>query len=145
MKPAEISVDEAFALLEANGALFVDVRDLGSWQAGHIPGAVHVGDHNVRAFVEEAARDLTTVVYCYHGHSSLGGAAFFRSEGFTDIYSMAGGFAEWNGRAVEQSLPEPVKRTQARPRVEPVPRRGLGPSRRDRWLRRLRSLARPKG
>jgi thiosulfate sulfurtransferase len=144
MKPIEISVDEAFALLEADGATFVDVRDLGSWQVGHIPGAVHVGDHNVRAFVEEASRDLTTVVYCYHGHSSLGGAAFFQSEGFTDVYSMTAGFAGWNGRAVEQSLPKPVNPPQARPRVDSAPSRGVKPSRRRKWLRRLRSLGRSK-
>jgi thiosulfate sulfurtransferase len=145
MKPVEISADEALELLEADGSTFVDVRDLASWQAGHIPGALHVGDHNIRAFVEAAARDLTTIVYCYHGNSSLGGAAFLRSEGFTEVYSMTGGFTEWQGRPVEQSLPERADPPQPRPRLEATPDRENRPSRRRKWLRRLRSLGRPKG
>jgi hypothetical protein len=109
MKTVDISVDEAFALLKADTSTFVNVRDLGSWQSGHLPGAVHVGDHNVRAFI--------------------------------DVYSMSGGFAEWHGRPVEQSLHEPADPPLVRPRVDSAPGREPGPSRRKSWLQGIRKLS----
>jgi thiosulfate sulfurtransferase len=35
------------------------------------------------------------VVYCYHGHTSLGAAAYLRENGFTDVVSLSGGFELW--------------------------------------------------
>jgi thiosulfate sulfurtransferase len=35
------------------------------------------------------------VVYCYHGHTSLGGAAYLMDQGFTEVYSLIGGFERW--------------------------------------------------
>jgi thiosulfate sulfurtransferase len=149
----EITVEEALALLESESAVFVDVRDIGSWREGHIPGALHLGDHNIRGFVDRADKARTTVVYCFHGYSSLGGAEFLLSEGFEDVSSMHGGFAAWHGSPTEAAPREPVvtSRPAAPPRApvpaapppkpEPPPRE----SRRRKWLRRIRSLSRPKG
>jgi len=139
----ELTADEALELLEAGAATFVDVRDLGSFRAGHIPGALHVNDHNVRKFVNDADPQRTTVVYCYHGNSSLGGAAFFQSEGLADVYSMTGGFAAWHGRPTDTS---PVEARPTAPKMAPPPppQRAPRESRRRRWLKRIRSLSRPK-
>lgn len=169
MHPPEISVDEALQLHESKAAVFVDVRDPGSWRAGHIPGALHVNDHNIQAFIEGADRQRTTVVYCYHGNSSMGGAAYLLSEGFAEVYSMTGGFAEWEDRPTEEAAPEPAPRDRSSGPGRPSPARAAPerrspsqapvqaaptrpepprpardastrPSRRSRWLRRLRSL-----
>ncbi|MBJ95069.1 MAG: hypothetical protein CMP23_11435 [Rickettsiales bacterium] len=147
MKVPELAVEQALALLEANEAIFVDVRDPSSWRAGHIPGALNVGDHNVQDFVATAAKDRTTVVYCYHGHSSLGGAAFFLDEGFTEVYSMSGGFAAWADGPVESFANQPLEEPQVKAHRTPDPKPPVdrqeptpGPSRRTRLRRRLRSL-----
>jgi len=91
----EIDCDAARGMLDEGGATFVDIRDPGSFQAGHIPGARHLGDHNVRDFVASEDPSRTVVVYCYHGNTSLGGAVWLREQGFEDVYSLTGGFEAW--------------------------------------------------
>ncbi len=146
MEPREISAEDAHALLEAQGAVFLDVRDRGSWRSGHIPGALHIGDHNIQEFVADAQRERTTIVYCYHGYSSLGGAAFLNSEGFSDVYSMKGGFAGWPPRPVEQGPAPVASRAPVPPKAEHQDSTSSGsrprPSRRRRLLRRLLQLGR---
>ncbi len=94
----EISVDEAQRLHAAGGATFVDVRDPLSHRAAHVPGAVPVDDASLQRFLDATPRDRPLVVYCYHGHTSLGGAAYFLEQGFAQVWSMTGGFEAWRGR-----------------------------------------------
>ncbi len=95
MDVSETEIQQAQLLLEAGTASFVDVRDSNSFQAEHIPGAIHLDDSNVQQFVASADKQATVVVYCYHGHSSLGATAFFQDQGFTAVSSLSGGFAAW--------------------------------------------------
>ncbi|MCO4773926.1 MAG: thiosulfate sulfurtransferase [Deltaproteobacteria bacterium] len=140
----EISPEGAQALLEAGSATFVDVRDGSSYRSGHIPGALHVGDHNIGEFVSAADKSRPVVVYCYHGNSSLGGASYLRSQGFEQVWSMSSGWAGWYGRPMEESpRPDPPPRPRA-PRVTPAPA-PKRQRRRDRWLGRIRSLRGGKG
>ena len=92
----ELTITEALALLERDEATFVDVRDGGSYEWARIPGALAVTDANVEEFVAAAQPGRTVVVYCYHGHSSLGGAAFFLSRGLERVFSLHGGYTAWN-------------------------------------------------
>jgi thiosulfate sulfurtransferase len=103
----EISLDEAQSLHAEGGVTFVDVRDRLSYEAAHIPGAIHVDDSNVQDFVEDTDKGSRVVVYCYHGHASLGATAYFSEHGFTAVASMTGGFSAWHGAggAVERSRP----------------------------------------
>jgi len=94
----ELDVEAAHRLQEAGAATFVDVRDPGSHRAAHVPGAVPVSDSSLAAFLRDTPRDRPLVVYCYHGHTSLGGAAYFLEQGFTQVWSMHGGFEAWRGR-----------------------------------------------
>lgn len=95
MQVPEIDIDEAKKALDAKAAIFIDIRDPHSFSAAHIPGALTVDDRTVGKFVEETDKATPIIVYCYHGHSSLGGAAYFLHEGFKDVKSMSGGFAAW--------------------------------------------------
>jgi thiosulfate sulfurtransferase len=79
----------------ASGCAFVDVRDAGSYESAHIPGALHLTDANVGTFIAAADKAKPVVVYCYHGHNSLGGAAYLMEHGFEKVYSLAGGFESW--------------------------------------------------
>lgn len=95
MKDVEqIEFAQARELL-ASGCAFVDVRDAASYESAHIPGAFHLTDGNVGAFIAASDKAKPVVIYCYHGHSSLGGAAYLMEQGFERVYSLAGGFESW--------------------------------------------------
>ncbi|MFI5349947.1 MAG: thiosulfate sulfurtransferase GlpE [Elusimicrobiota bacterium] len=85
--------------LLASGCAFVDVRDDASYNSAHIPGAIHLTDANVGDFIAVSDKAKPVVVYCYHGHSSLGGAAYLMEHGFEKVYSLAGGFESWRRSA----------------------------------------------
>jgi thiosulfate sulfurtransferase len=94
----EIESAQARELL-ASGCAFVDVRDAGSYESAHIPGALHLTDANVGVFIASADKAKPVVVYCYHGHNSLGGAAYLMEHGFEKVYSLAGGYESWRRSA----------------------------------------------
>lgn len=91
----EIDLAAGKSLFENGSALFVDVRDAGSFQEAHIPGAVHLNDQTVADFIARTDKQKPVVVYCYHGHTSQGGAAYLMDNGFTDVASLQGGFELW--------------------------------------------------
>ena len=99
MTVREIMPDEAKEKLDDGSAVFVDIRDPGSYQMGHIKGAVSLSSQeSADAFLAGADKKVTVVVVCYHGHSSMGGAAFLIERGFEDVYSMTGGFEYWRNQ-----------------------------------------------
>jgi thiosulfate sulfurtransferase len=91
----EIPIHEAKKKLDQRRSVFVDVRDRASYNAAHIPGAVHLHDGNVQEFLQNTDKQTPMVVYCYHGNSSLGAVAYLRENGFKDVASMSGGFEAW--------------------------------------------------
>ena len=93
----EVDVIAARSQLEADEATFVDVRDRRSYEASHVPGAIHVTDHNVDEFVVSTDKERPLVVYCYHGNASRGGTLYFQQQGFRTVHSLRGGFEAWRG------------------------------------------------
>src|SRR5512142_438657 len=91
----QIQIHEAKKQLDERSCLFVDVRDPESFRAAHIPGAVRLHDGNLQEFVRDTDKQKPVIVYCYHGNSSLGAAAYLRENGFKDVTSMSGGFEAW--------------------------------------------------
>lgn len=75
--------------------MILDIRDPIAYQTGHIPHALHLTDQNLSAFLAQTDRLAAVLVYCYHGHSSQQAAQFLADQGFTEIYSLNGGFAAW--------------------------------------------------
>lgn len=95
MNIPEVSVAEAKKILEKGNSVFVDVRDPLSYQEDHLPGAVHLTSKNVQSFLESADKNKPLIIYCYHGNTSLGAAAYFLEQGFGKVFSMTGGFEAW--------------------------------------------------
>ncbi|MCD7040316.1 MULTISPECIES: thiosulfate sulfurtransferase GlpE [Pseudomonas fluorescens group] len=81
--------------LRAQGAVVVDIRDQPTYAAGHITGAQHVDNVNIADFIRAADLDAPVIVACYHGNSSQSAAAYLVSQGFSDVYSLDGGFELW--------------------------------------------------
>jgi len=90
-----MQVDELHAVLESKSHVVVDIRDETSFSNGRITDALHLTNENLADFVRDADLDAPVVVCCYHGHSSQQAAQFLLSQDFTDVYSLDGGFTQW--------------------------------------------------
>lgn len=82
-------------MIDTKDLTIVDIRDPSSFAAAHVEGAISVNNSNVNEFITQADHDKPLLVFCYHGHSSQGAADFFSSQGFSEVYSVDGGFEEW--------------------------------------------------
>lgn len=90
-----ISTNEAKELIDTGKASIVDVRDAQSFNTAHIEGAVLLDNNNVNNFIDNTAKDTPVIVYCYHGNSSQNAGQFLAEKGFTEVYSVDGGFELW--------------------------------------------------
>ena len=105
----EIDVHQLKELEDRDSATIVDIRDSASFNAGHIPNAIHLSDRNIEQFIIDTDKNKPLVVYCYHGISSQGAAAYFSEKGFKEVSSMIGGFEGWLS-AFPNSTSKSVKR-----------------------------------
>ena len=97
-----IPPEQALALRE-QGAVVVDIRDPQAFAAGHITGARHLDNHSVAEFIRTADLDAPTLVVCYHGNSSQSAAAYLVGQGFSEVYSVDGGFELWRATYPEET------------------------------------------
>ncbi|WP_448547049.1 thiosulfate sulfurtransferase GlpE [Thalassotalea fusca] len=88
-------ISQLHEVLAEQSHVVLDIRDPASYQASHIPGAIHLTNDSLPDFLREADMDKPTVVCCYHGISSQQAAQFLVSQDFTDVYSLDGGFTDW--------------------------------------------------
>lgn len=73
----------------------MDIRDPASFASGNIEGSVHISNDNVQQYLSDMDKEKPLIVVCYHGNSSQGAAEFFASQGCREVYSLDGGFVEW--------------------------------------------------
>ena len=77
-----ISVADTAKLLADNKVVVADIRDEGSFAAGHIDGAYHLTNGSLNSFMQQFEFDQPVVVVCYHGNSSQGAAQYLVQQGF---------------------------------------------------------------
>ncbi|HYO62904.1 MAG TPA: rhodanese-like domain-containing protein [Pyrinomonadaceae bacterium] len=94
----ELSVEQARQRLSAAPpAVLVDVREDREWQAGHAAQARHLGRGVIERDIEHLYPDKTTelILYCGGGYRSALAADNLQRMGYTNVYSMAGGWRAW--------------------------------------------------
>jgi molybdopterin/thiamine biosynthesis adenylyltransferase/rhodanese-related sulfurtransferase len=93
-----------------NGIVLVDVRESTEWDAGHIPGAVHVPRAYLESRVEGAVgpdRSQEIVLYCASGQRSALAAHTLRDQlGYEHVKSMTGGITLWKDRGYKVEVPK---------------------------------------
>ena len=95
----EIDASTAKALSE-RGVVFVDVRSVGYYDEGHIPGAVHLDletDLTAASLSEFVGKDDEVVFYCFGESCYLSAHACAKALtwGFRKVYYFPGGFPAW--------------------------------------------------
>jgi len=90
-----MQVEELAQVLNDKTHVVVDIRDEASFANGRITDSLHLTNESLAGFLRDADPDAPVVVCCYHGHSSQQAAQFLVSQDFTQVYSLDGGFTQW--------------------------------------------------
>ncbi|MGJ4995375.1 ankyrin repeat domain-containing protein [Bradyrhizobium sp. HKCCYLS3077] len=93
-----IDVGQAAELLQRDDVLRFDVRDQASFSTAHITGAQHLTQRNLSELIAGTTRRTPILIYCYHGNASQEYAQTFSDFGFTEVYSLDGGYEAWRQR-----------------------------------------------
>jgi len=91
----EVSREEAQQMIDA-GAQLVDVRADHEWDAGRIPGAVHLPLAELAERAGEIERDRPVVLYCRGGNRSTMATAALAEAGY-DAAKLSEGIVGWSG------------------------------------------------
>jgi len=94
----EVNVAETRDRLSANpNAKLIDVREDNEWNEAHAAGAEHLGKGIIERDIEASVPDKSTelILYCGGGYRSALAADVLQQMGYTNIWSMAGGWKAW--------------------------------------------------
>ena len=77
--------------------LLVDVREDNEFEAGHAAGAVHMSRGIIERDIVQAfpEKDTELILYCGGGYRSALSADMLQKMGYTNVWSMAGGWKAW--------------------------------------------------
>lgn len=100
----EVTVEETQQRLKENpNAKLIDVREDNEWQAGRAGGAEHLGKGIIERDIEGKVPDKSTelILYCGGGYRSALVADALQQMGYTNVFSMAGGWKAWKDSGAE--------------------------------------------
>ncbi|RJS60634.1 MBL fold metallo-hydrolase [Bacillus sp. PK3_68] len=90
--------------VEKGEVAVLDVRNQSEWDAGHIPGAVHMMLGTLPDRLEEVPQDQPLLIQCGSGVRSAIAASILQANGFKEIKNLLGGFSRW-----KKDVPQLVK------------------------------------
>jgi rhodanese-related sulfurtransferase len=94
----EVSVAETHERLKQNPeATLIDVREDNEWDSAHAAGAIHLGKGIVERDIENTVsnKNAELILYCGGGYRSALAADALQQMGYTNVFSMAGGWKAW--------------------------------------------------
>ncbi len=92
-----VSPQQAINLVNSDDGIFVDLRDGGDYQQGHVVGAVNIPASKLanRMGELEKFKSKPIVLICKMGqHSGVAGKQL-KAGGFEQVFKMSGGMLEW--------------------------------------------------
>ena len=94
----EVSVAETEQRMRENKhAKLIDVREDNEWDAAHASGAIHLGKGIIERDIARTVPDKDTelILYCGGGYRSALAVDALQKMGYTNAFSMAGGWKAW--------------------------------------------------
>ena len=94
----EVTVAETQRRMRENqDAKLIDVREDHEWETAHAAGAIHLGKGTIERDIETAVpeKNAELILYCGGGYRSALAADALQRMGYTNIFSMAGGWKAW--------------------------------------------------
>lgn len=100
----EVSVTETQQRMQENPkAKLIDVREDNEWDEAHARGAIHLGKGIIERDIETTVPDKDTelILYCGGGYRSALAADVLQKMGYTNVFSLAGGWKAWKEAGFE--------------------------------------------
>jgi rhodanese-related sulfurtransferase len=90
-------------LRENKDAKLIDVREDNEWDKAHAAGALHLGKGIIERDIETTVPDKDTelILYCGGGYRSALAADALQQMGYTNVFSMDGGWKAWEASGAE--------------------------------------------
>ena len=105
----EMDIDQ-LKTLQSAGEKFtlIDVREDSEWTAGHVAGALHISKGVIERDIESkiAQKDTRLVLYCGSGSRSALAADALMKMGYSNVFSLAGGFGAYKSASLPTEKPD---------------------------------------
>jgi hydroxyacylglutathione hydrolase len=88
-------------LRDGDNLLLLDVRQNDEWEAGRIPGAVHIENGRLPWIKLDLPTDRPIAVQCASGNRSTAGVSVLARRGYRDLLMVAGGIDAWREAGYE--------------------------------------------
>jgi rhodanese-related sulfurtransferase len=98
LKIGECDIHEVKTMQEESKDFYlVDVREDREWVEGHIRGSIHLGKGIIERDIGRTIEDKSKliVLYCQGGFRSALAGESIKKMGYTNVFSMSGGFSDW--------------------------------------------------
>jgi sulfur-carrier protein adenylyltransferase/sulfurtransferase len=112
---AECDVRDVKSVVDArNGTVVIDVREQDEYVQGYIPGSRWIPRGFLEMRIEDAVpeRDREIILYCAGGNRSALSARALKEMGYTNVKSLAGGFAAWKRAGYDADIPVVMSKEQ---------------------------------
>ncbi|MBA3235567.1 MAG: MBL fold metallo-hydrolase [Chloroflexi bacterium] len=73
----------------------IDVRQASEFEAGHVPGAIHIGAGELPERLDELPRDRPIATLCASGYRASVAVSLLRAANFEQVASVRGGVSDW--------------------------------------------------
>jgi rhodanese-related sulfurtransferase len=100
----EVTVEDTIARMNSGDDVkLIDVREDNEWNAAHAAGAIHLGKGIIERDIESTVpyKDAEVILYCGGGYRSALAADVLKQMGYTNVFSMAGGWKAWKEKGAE--------------------------------------------
>jgi hydroxyacylglutathione hydrolase len=96
-----LGIETLAARLSAGGPdapFVIDVRQPSEYEAGHVPGALHIGAGDLPGMLDRLPRERPVAMICASGYRSSVAASLLRAAGFEHVASVPDGVPGWEAR-----------------------------------------------
>lgn len=92
-----LTPQQAINLVNAEGGMFLDLRDASDYKKGHISGAVNIPASKLaeRMVELDKYKDKPIILVCKMGQQAGAAGKQLRAAGYTKVNRMTGGMMEW--------------------------------------------------
>lgn len=89
---------EQLTSIDSKDIVFIDARNEGQYNEGHIPGAINIDWRDTIKRMDEIPRDKPVVLYCETGLLSSKAHFMLRLAGYENAKVLWGGYLVWSAR-----------------------------------------------